>query len=1403
VRRALKVVMVVVVVLIALPLMAIAAALVSFNTPPGRAVIEIATKWLTHDIVRLSGLAGRFPDRLRLARLSITDPQGTWLVADGVAVEWSPVQLLHGRVQIEHATAARIAVLRRPAYAVHHSASPPAPRSQRPLGSLPLTIELDRVDFPRIDLYPVLAGSTVALRLQGQGRYRSLEQAALQFSAQRLDTVPSTYAVTLESNAARVQGHLELDENANGPLANLLRLPGLGALAVHLDLLGPPDALGATLDASAGPLRAQARGTLDLPGVAANLDLTLQSPAMTPRAGLSWQSAVLQAHAQGALMAPASRAHLQVAGLYVGGVQSSLLQVDLQGEGRALALDGTLTGLNLPAPIASLFAHAPIKLQGHARLVSASGMDFDLSLSHPLLQAQAHYQLGVPGPSMHASQPARHAGAAVSTTTRNGGSLVATVPQLGPWAALAHLDLQGRGSIQADLSVLPQASQLTLSAGLDLRDGDPRWIHLLGPRVQFAAGMQFTQDNVQFERVQLSGAALQASAHGEDREQRLNIAWQLALSDLSRLSPTASGQLAAQGQVQGVAPHLKVAVDANTTFSQARTRGALHLALQADDLPQRPSGRLDVSGSLNNAALVLAANLRANMSTRAAAFELERADWKSVHAAGALQIDGDQLAPQGQLSLRLGRLQDLSTLFGEQLEGSVDAGITFERAGEQNRARVSLQGRDVVFGTARLPTLQLSGDIDAPLRQPRVALRLSSDAVVHGLSATLSAQADGPLDALDLSARATAEPSAEPGVATEQATGAGGAPATPAATGATATLRGIWNQGQSELQLKQLEADYRGQNMRLLGPARISFHQGIVVDRLRLQLPPAVLQLQGRLSPQLDVHASLRNFDPGTFGVVMPLVQAKGHTDIDVELHGELSQPTGRLTLTAGGLAAVSGAARGLPPATLRVTAQLARGTADVNAALTAGTHMQLRATGSVPLQRSGVIAVKLVGNAQLDVLNPVLEAGGQRMLGELSVQAQVSGTPAAPQARGSLSIQHGDLQDYPRGVHISDLTVALDAEGSQLQLKQFSATAGPGTLSASGSLNLSAAGMPVQLELQAHNAEPLKTDLITANLDADLRVTGALLRRELAAAGTLRINRATINIPNALPPDVATLQVVRPGQAPPPPPPKPLVARMDLTINAPRGIYVRGRGLNAEVGGTLRIGGTGAAPAIGGGFDLINGTMDLAGATLTFASGRISFNGTGLRHRIDPTLQFEADSAIGGNTAKLLITGYADAPVITLTSTPNPEPQDQILAQLLFGQNVSQLSALQAAGIASALVSLSGAGGGGSFNPLNTVQQRLGLNRLVISGGTPTSTTTTGQTNSGVTIQAGRYVSSRVYVGAKQSTNGLTQAQVQVDLTRQLKLQTTLSTGGGTVQGATPQNDPGSSVGVSYQFQY
>jgi len=54
-----------------------------------------------------------------------------------------------------------------------------------------------------------------------------------------------------------------------------------------------------------------------------------------------------------------------------------------------------------------------------------------------------------------------------------------------------------------------------------------------------------------------------------------------------------------------------------------------------------------------------------------------------------------------------------------------------------------------------------------------------------------------------------------------------------------------------------------------------------------------------------------------------------------------------------------------------------------------------------------------------------------------------------------------------------------------------------------------------------------------------------------------------------------------------------------------------------------------------------------------------------------------------------------------------------------------------------------------------------------------------------------------------KQSTTGFSQAEVDVDLSKRLKLETKLGNGTATTQGTTPENDPGSSIGIRYQFDY
>jgi translocation and assembly module TamB len=312
------------------------------------------------------------------------------------------------------------------------------------------------------------------------------------------------------------------------------------------------------------------------------------------------------------------------------------------------------------------------------------------------------------------------------------------------------------------------------------------------------------------------------------------------------------------------------------------------------------------------------------------------------------------------------------------------------------------------------------------------------------------------------------------------------------------------------------------------------------------------------------------------------------------------------------------------------------------------------------------------------------------------------------------------------------------------------------------------------------------------------MTLQGTLLH-DLTLAGTIEVSRATVEIPNSFPPNVAVLEVRRPGQQVIVSTSNGPVFNLKVAVNAPRQILVKGRGLDAELGGQIQIGGTARAPSVAGGFDLQRGLFTLASSRLNFTSGRVSFAGSDVTGKVDPTLDFTAQATALDTTITLRITGVADAPQFELTSVPQL-PQDEILARLLFGESAGQLTAIQAAQLGAALVTLTGVGGGG-LNPLVDLQKHLGLDRLAVGSndtGQPGSTQ-----NNGATIEAGRYVTNRIFVDLKQNTTGATQLQVDVDLTNKLKLQTRIGTGTATVQGTTPDNDPGSSVGLSYRFEY
>ena len=228
----------------------------------------------------------------------------------------------------------------------------------------------------------------------------------------------------------------------------------------------------------------------------------------------------------------------------------------------------------------------------------------------------------------------------------------------------------------------------------------------------------------------------------------------------------------------------------------------------------------------------------------------------------------------------------------------------------------------------------------------------------------------------------------------------------------------------------------------------------------------------------------------------------------------------------------------------------------------------------------------------------------------------------------------------------------------------------------------------------------------------------------------------------------------------------------LDLTINAPRRIFVRGRGLDAELGGRLRIGGTTRNVAPDGFFELIRGRFDILGKRLTLSQGRVTMQGS-----LDPFLRFVADTESGDATIQIIVEGLASDPEITFTSIPDL-PQEEVVSRLIFGRGLDTISPLQAAQMASAISTLTGR----SDNDLvGRLRGAVGLADLDVT-----------QTEDGDTeVSAGAYLSDDIYTEVTADSAGKQQINLNLDVTRSV-----------TVKGRT-SNEGDAGIGVFFERDY
>lgn len=130
-----------------------------------------------------------------------------------------------------------------------------------------------------------------------------------------------------------------------------------------------------------------------------------------------------------------------------------------------------------------------------------------------------------------------------------------------------------------------------------------------------------------------------------------------------------------------------------------------------------------------------------------------------------------------------------------------------------------------------------------------------------------------------------------------------------------------------------------------------------------------------------------------------------------------------------------------------------------------------------------------------------------------------------------------------------------------------------------------------------------------------------------------------------------------------------------DVTIGIPSAFYVRGRGLELELSGNLRVEKKHAKPAVTGELRAVRGTLVYLGRSLKLDRGTVTFYG---EDEMNPAMDVALSTRVNDTQIQILIAGTARQPRLLLTSEPYMQEKD-IISVLLFGTTFNDLNDDQA----------------------------------------------------------------------------------------------------------------------------
>ncbi len=555
---------------------------------------------------------------------------------------------------------------------------------------------------------------------------------------------------------------------------------------------------------------------------------------------------------------------------------------------------------------------------------------------------------------------------------------------------------------------------------------------------------------------------------------------------------------------------------------------------------------------------------------------------------------------------------------------------------------------------------------------------------------------------------------------------------------------------------------------KLAGPAVISWRdKALLFDQVALRNGARAIALNGRFAfvGKQDLNLSIDSLPLDTLAAfVAEPPKIAGLLALKARITGTAAAPevnaSARVSEASFAGHAYDGASADIAyrerKATVRLTVQQdathalnGAGTVPLNLSWSDGMRADFADGMALRLQSSGV---------SLAFLNAFGGKAVENIAGELSLDIQARGSPKQPDLRGTFRLRDGKLKAIPLGVEIQTVAAAGDLDSRNLNLREFSAQAKDGEIRGNGSLALKNYDIgAVKLVLNARRWPAIETVRHQVKVDGNVEIEGAVSAPKLkgqitVTEGSLRPDLEFLEqskIPFKRDETIVIVNHNGAGGQPQAKESKPSTdtdffkaASVDLTVQAPRNVWIRHPDLQAELSGNVHVL---KAPQrqvdLTGRVDVVRGWFAFQGRRFELQNGAIEFTGG---DKINPALNIVARYKLPEYQVDATINGTVDKPALTLASQPRLEQAD-ILALLIFGRPINALNRNEQGALQQSAIGITS--GYVASRIANSVSSALGLDNLGVD---------VRQVDfSGGQVGFGRYFGSKTYVSVSQQLTG------------------------------------------------